>query len=266
MSEPDDVQPDTGGACLRILSLNIQVGLRSAQYRHYVTEAWRNLLPSRGVRAVLDEIAQLANGYDLVALQEADAGSLRTSQLNQVAYLAERAGHGHWHAAVNRDLRPFAQHCLGCLARDPLTLLRHHPLPGWLPGRGALEVEVRRDGYLPLRVIVVHLALGRSVRSRQLDYLGALIADGSDAIVLGDLNCEPAELDAHPTLRAAGLQALHTQATYPSWRPVRSIDHMLATAGVDVRSVSALDVQVSDHLPLAIEVGLKPAPAGGAAP
>ena len=244
---------------LRVLTLNMQVGLRAAHYGHYLTQAWRNVLPSRGVRAVLDQIAALAADYDLVALQEGDAGSLRTAQTNQIAYVAERAGHGHWQTAVNRDLGPFAQHCLGCISREPLERLSHHQLPGWLPGRGALDLQLHRAGYQPLRLIVTHLALGRAARTRQLGYLGGLLADGGEALVLGDLNCEPAELAAHPGLRRAGLRVLHTQATYPSWRPVRSIDHALATPGVEVLQVAALAHHLSDHLPVAIEVRLRPA-------
>lgn len=242
---------------LRVLTLNIQVGLRSSQYRHYLTQAWRHLLPSRGVRGVLDEIGSLAAGYDLVALQEADAGSLRTMQMNQVAYLAERARMPHWQAAVNRDLRPFAQHCLGAMSRDPMRLLDHHALPGLLPGRGALDVEVVRPGYRPLRMIVVHLALGRRGRHRQLGYLGALLEDGGDALVLGDFNCEPNELEAHPSLRRAGLKPVHGDATYPAWAPNRSIDHVLATEGLEVHQASALDIRVSDHLPVGLSIRLR---------
>jgi endonuclease/exonuclease/phosphatase family metal-dependent hydrolase len=248
------------GDRLRVLTLNMQVGLRAAHYGHYLTHAWRNLLPSRGVRAVLDEIGELAAGYDVVALQEGDAGSLRTAQLNQIAYVAERAGHAHWQTAVNRDLGPFAQHCLGCLSREPLERLSHHQLPGWLPGRGALDLELRRPGYQPLRLIVTHLALGKTARTRQLGFLGNLLADGGEALVLGDLNCEPAELAAHAGLRRVGLRVLHSEATYPSWRPVRSIDHALATPGVDVQRVSALAHHLSDHLPVAIEIRLRPEP------
>ncbi len=242
---------------LRVLTLNIQVGLRSSQYRHYLTQAWRHVLPSRGVRGVLDEIGALAAGYDLVALQECDAGSLRTMQLNQVAYLAERAALPNWQAAVNRDLRPFAQHCLGAMSRDPMRLLHHHSLPGLLPGRGALDIEVRRPGYRPLRVVVVHLALGRRGRSRQLGYLGALLEDGGDALVLGDFNCESQELDAHPSLRRAGLKPVHSDATYPAWAPTRSIDHVLATEGLQVHEACALDTRLSDHLPVGLSIRLR---------
>lgn len=70
---------------LRVLSLNIQVGLQTGGYHHYVTNAWKHFLPSRGVRAHLDRIAQFATAYDVVALQEADAGSLRTQVITEIA-------------------------------------------------------------------------------------------------------------------------------------------------------------------------------------
>ncbi|MDB5986724.1 MAG: hypothetical protein JWR16_1777 [Nevskia sp.] len=246
------------GGVLRLLSLNIQVGLNSSRYRHYLTQAWRHVLPSRGVRATLDAIAQLAQDYDLVALQEADAGSLRTAQLNQVRYLAAHAGLRHWHAAVNRDLGPFAQHCLGCLSRFPLQQLRYHTLPGRLPGRGALEAQIVKAGYEPLRVFVVHLALSRGARFRQLDFLGALIEDAGDAVIVGDFNCAPAELETHPALLRVGLRALKLGATFPSWRPQRAIDHLLVTQGIDIVASRVLDLRLSDHLPIAAEIRLRP--------
>jgi endonuclease/exonuclease/phosphatase family metal-dependent hydrolase len=244
--------PDT----LRLLSLNIQFGLHTSRYLQYVTQAWRHVLPTRGTRAVLERIAALAAPYDLVALQEADAGSLRSARLNQVAYLAERAGFPHWHAAVTRDLRPFAQHCLGCLSRWPLQNVKTHALPGW-PGRGALDVEIQPPGRERLRIIIPHLALGRPVRTRQLSFLATLIRDRTDTIVIGDLNCAIPELNAHRGVRAAGLRVAHSQHTFPSWRPSRALDHILVTPSVEVVGAKVLEERVSDHLPIATEIRLR---------
>lgn len=253
------------GGTVRLLSLNIQFGLNGSRYLHYVTQAWRHVLPTRGARINLDRIGALAARYDIVALQEADAGSLRTSRLNQVAHLAERGGFPYWHAAVTRDLRPFAQHCLGCLSRWPLHQVKYHALPGWLPGRGALEVEIRPDRCEPLRLIIAHLALGRRTRKRQLDFLAALIADRTDTVVIGDLNCGAAELTAHGAVRAASLRGVHSQHTFPSWRPSRALDHVLVTPTVEVVSATVLGERLSDHLPIATEIRLRleGRPAGG---
>ncbi|MCK9368331.1 MAG: endonuclease/exonuclease/phosphatase family protein [Metallibacterium scheffleri] len=254
---PDSLPQTQPGGTLRLLSLNIQVGLHTSHYRHYVTQAWRHVLPTSGARANLERIATLAARYDIVALQEADAGSLRTAQLNQVAHLAERAGFRYWHAAVTRDLRPFAQHCLGCLSRWPLKTVQYHGLPGWLPGRGALEVEIQPEGCESLRLIIVHLALGRAARARQLDFLATLVKDRTDTIVLGDLNCDVSELAGHHGVRDAGLRGVHSEHTFPSWRPSRSLDHILVTPTVEVISATVLDERLSDHLPVATEIRLR---------
>jgi endonuclease/exonuclease/phosphatase family metal-dependent hydrolase len=261
MPEPaatDPVSPSAPGATVRLLSLNIQFGLQGARYVQYLTHAWRHFVPTRRARDNLDRIAALASPYDLVAIQEADAGSLRTSRLNQVAHMAQLAGFPHWHAAVTRDLRPFAQHCLGCLSRWPLQFVEYHPLPGWLPGRGALEVEIQPPGREALRVVIAHLALGRRARARQLGFLAKLVRDGTDTILLGDLNCGPHELKAHEGFSATGLRGVHDgQHTFPSWRPSRALDHILVTPSVEVLGATVLQERLSDHLPVATEIRLR---------
>lgn len=242
---------------LRVLSLNIQVGLETTRYRHYVTRAWRHVLPSRSAHANLERIAQLAANYDFVALQEADAGSLRTGRINQVAHLARLAGFPYWHAAVTRDLAPFAQHCLGCLSRWPLQRTHYHPLPGRLPGRGALDVSIQPEGCEPLQVIIAHLALTQRARAKQLSYLAGLVTKGSDSLLLGDLNCEHHELTGHAGIVAASLRPLHSQHTFPSWAPARALDHMLASPSVEVTHAMVLDERLSDHLPVASEIRLR---------
>jgi endonuclease/exonuclease/phosphatase family metal-dependent hydrolase len=249
--------PVAGPQVLRVLSLNIQIGLETSSYRHYLTNAWKHVLPSRGMRANLDRIAELVGQYDVVALQEADAGSLRTGQLNQVAYLAERAGFAHWHSAVNRELAPFARHCLGALSRLPMEVIRHHRLPGRIAGRGALELELRPLHNAPLRLIVAHLSLGRDCRTRQFSYLAELAADHPRTLVLGDFNCGPQELQGHAGLRDAQLRSLHMAPTFPSWNPTRSIDHVLATPGIEVRRAHVLAERLSDHLPVVTEIALQ---------
>lgn len=253
MQEP----PHGPGDTLRVLSLNIQFGLNTSRYLQYVTHAWKHVLPTRNARASIERIATLAADYDIVALQEADAGSLRSSRVNQVAHLAERAGFPYWHAAVTRDLKPFAQHCLGCLSRWPLEAVQYHALPGWLPGRGALEVEIRPAHCAPLRLVIAHLALGRRSRKRQLDFLAALARGRSSTVVLGDLNCGVAELVAHAGVRDAGLKGVDLGHTFPSWRPSRILDHILVTPDVDVTGAAVVDARVSDHMPIATEIRLR---------
>jgi endonuclease/exonuclease/phosphatase family metal-dependent hydrolase len=159
---------------------------------------------------------------------------------------------------VNRNLGPFAQHALGVLSRVPLSDVQHHALPGQVPGRGALEVTLQTPAHHPLQLVIAHLALGRGTRSRQIEYLARLAREQHDTLLLGDLNCEPEELAQHPGLQKLGFRIIHDSPTYPSWRPRRSIDQVLAGPGVITQTCLVLPDRLSDHLAVATEVQLRP--------
>ena len=72
---------------LRLLSYNIQSGLTTRKYSQYLTRSWKHLVPVPSRMANLDGIARVLKGYDIVALQEVDAGSL-------VIQADERVPHG----------------------------------------------------------------------------------------------------------------------------------------------------------------------------
>ena len=238
----------------RLLSFNIQAGLHTQHYGHYVTGAWRHAMPARGRRENLLQMAKLMRGYDFVAIQEADAGSLRTNRVNLIEFLAEHAGFDHYGLTVTRDLAPFARICLGYLSRSAPQRVITHALPGRIPGRGALEVDLETSQIGALTVLVTHLALGRQSRARQLGYLSTLMR-GQDGVLVGDLNGSPESLHRLPSLHAAGLRPITlAPATYPSWQPRHSLDQVLLTPRLQVVSAEALPVALSDHLPLSVEL------------
>lgn len=247
-----DALPEARETPLKLLTYNIQVGLHTRDYRHMLTGMWRHALPSREQMRNLDRIAELMSEYDFVAVQEADAGSLRSRQINQIEYLAERAGFNHCGYTVTRNLRPVARHCLGWLSRNAPLSSESHSLPAQIPGRSAMKL--RFDGELDeLTVLVAHLSLGPSDRRRQLDYLSNMARDEPRVVVLGDLNSGAEFLRRHPGLETHSLHVPeHTPATYPSWRPRQSIDHVLSTPDVRIAEVSALPLAISDHRPLSV--------------
>ena len=245
-------EPPAAGTDLRLLSWNIQVGVNSARFSHYVTQSWKHVVPHGGRVTVMDSIAALLARFDVVALQETDSGSLRTGFVNQTEYLAERAGFGYWVDQTTRRLGRFARHANGLLSRLPPETVEVHPLPG-LPGRGLMHARYGQgDG--TLNVFVLHLALGRRGRERQLAFLGELLAGCRHAVVMGDLNCTPDSLELRALLARVGLRSpMRHAATFPSWRPRRHIDHVLVSAGVEVRRAWVPDWLYSDHLPIAVE-------------
>lgn len=244
---------------LRVLSFNIQAGIDSRRYRDYLSNTWKHLLPHDGRQRNLAHIAQLLHGYDLVGLQEVDAGSLRSAHVDQIAYLAHQARYPHWFVQVNRRIGTLARHSNGLLSRlRPATIIEHK-LPG-LPGRGALVVELPTDSGEPLAVCVLHLALGWRARRRQLDYLFTLAARYRFCVLMGDFNCGCGSRTLRAAIDAAGLRGLDCELkTFPSWRPTQNLDHILVSPNLTITAARVLDYALSDHLPISLELEL---PAG----
>ena len=251
---------------LKLLSFNIQTGISTRKYRHYVTKGWKHGLP-HGARADnLRQIADLVQGYDVVALQEVDGGSLRSGFVDQVEFLAYRAQFPYWYTQLNRDLGPLAQHGNGLLSRVAPRVLEDHKLPGTIRGRGAI---VSRFSYREIEVVLVllHLSLGDRSRQQQLSYVRDLIAGEPYVVVMGDMNSHLSELLYDSPLADTGLvPAEDIQPTYPSWRPSVALDHVLATPSLIIQRYEVLECRLSDHRPIAVTLDLGRDPSASRAP
>ncbi len=244
---------------VRFLTFNIQSGISTSRYRHYVTRYWKHVLPHEARARNMQRIGDLIQDYDLVALQEIDAGSLRSGFINQVEYLAHRAGFPYWYAQRNRDLGPFAQMGNGVLSRIQPSSLEDHKLPGAIPGRGALVMRIPFAGS-ELLIVSLHLSLGGRSQAQQLEYVQQLIDGHEQVVVLGDLNSSLKNLMNDSALAGCGLRT-HPRAcpTYPSWRPSQIIDHALVSDSLVLQEYEVLDCELSDHRPLAVTVARKDA-------
>ncbi|HKK14348.1 MAG TPA: endonuclease/exonuclease/phosphatase family protein [Gammaproteobacteria bacterium] len=252
----ESVPEKEGRHRLRLLSYNIQTGVTTRHYRHYVTQSWKHVLPHPERFDNLNRIADLIHGYDLVGLQEVDAGSLRSGFVNLTEYLAQRADYPYWYDQTNRRVGGIARHAIGMLSRYRPTEITEHKLPGRIPGRGALLIRFgTRDDSLVL--LILHLALSKGARMRQLGYVGDLVNRYRNVILMGDLNCRSDSPEMNyligNTLMREPIHGLHT---FPSWRPARNIDHILVTPTLQVMSAVVLDCTVSDHLPVAMEIAV----------
>jgi endonuclease/exonuclease/phosphatase family metal-dependent hydrolase len=241
---------------LRLLSFNIQAGITTSKYHHYLTHSWKHVLPCAERLETLDRIAELAADYDLVGLQESDGGSLRSGFINQTEYVALRAGFPHWYDQTNRNLGHFAQHSLGLLSRFRPSEISEMRLPGMIPGRGALCTRFG-TGADALLLIIVHLALGKRARARQLAHLVETIRAHRHVVLMGDLNCRSESEEIQLLLQQTDLsEPIHGLHTFPSWRPRRNIDHILVSPSIEVNSIRVLPYTISDHLPIAMDVTL----------
>jgi len=239
---------------LRLLSYNIQIGAATKRMRHYVTQSWKHVLPHSAVFANLDHIANLIRGYDIVALQEVDAGSVRSRYINQLEYLARKAHFPYWYAQTTRNLGRFAQHSNGFLSRLQPRAVSEHRLPSKIPGRGLITVRYGSKGN-PLHIMIVHLALGRRTRLKQIAYICELIATSEHVVLMGDFNCRLPGPEFDLLFSRTSLSEPTTRLhTFPSWRPYRNIDHILVTPSLRAGKVKALNSTYSDHLPIALEL------------
>jgi endonuclease/exonuclease/phosphatase family metal-dependent hydrolase len=241
---------------LKLLSYNIQTGIYTRQYSEYLTNGWKHLLPHSERLHNLARISAMLRDFDLVGLQEVDAGSLRSGFIDQTELLAYLAHFPFWYKQVNRNLGKLAQHSNGVLSRLRPARITEHKLPG-LPGRGAVMVELDTSDGGVLAVCILHLALGWRARRRQLHYVARLITRYPYTVVMGDFNCDCRSRSLRTFVDEAGLQGLDCELkTFPSWRPKRNLDHVLVSESLDILQVQVIDYPLSDHLPLSMEVAL----------
>jgi endonuclease/exonuclease/phosphatase family metal-dependent hydrolase len=247
-----DVPPKPPG-CMRVLSLNAAHG-RGTGFHQSLTRASR-------IEHNLQAIAQLIESLDvdLVALQELDAPSFWSGGFCHLEYLAREAGFGHSFHGLHVDRNvPRLAYGTGILSKHTISAGSAAPF-----ARNALDTKgyalAHVDGPdLALDVVSVHLDFKRARERRaQLRDLERAIEERPDPsrhlVVAGDFNCCVSER-GEPLLPWTERLELGVgsddDATFPSRRPRRRLDHVFASAGLEVHYQAVLDVEVSDHRPV----------------
>lgn len=241
---------------LRLLSYNVQTGIATRSFSGYFTHSWKHLFPHGERINNLNDIASLIQNYDVVGLQEVDAGSLRSGFINQTEYLALRAGFPMWHDRTNRSLGKFAQHSMGILSRYAADTVTDHNLPGMIPGRGVMVLKFG-TGKDAITLVMMHMALGKRARRAQFEFVSVLVEDCPNVILMGDFNCEPDSEEMKWLTKNTRLTVpMEGLNTFPSWNPLRHIDHFLVTPTIEIEEIKVLNYPLSDHLPLSMTIRL----------
>ena len=138
-----------------------------------------------------------------------------------------------------------------------------YPLPGRIPGRGALWARFG-EGDTRSIVVIAHLSLGPDGAHAPARLHRRLLGHHPNVVLMGDLNTPPASAELKMLYSKTSLEPSHeSPATFPSWRPTRAIDHILVSGSIEVERRWALPHPVSDHLPVAASIVL-PATVGAA--
>lgn len=202
-----------------------------------------------------------ATAAEITGVVEVDNGSFRARRRNHVDELASSLSHHatfsskYRHGSVGRHLPILRHQGNAIFSRDPAASSQAHFLTF---GFKRLVLESQVCG---VRVILVHLALRRETRVKQLRDLSRIVGHCGDEplLVAGDFNAYRGVHELHEFQSHTGLVSANRNAypTYPTWAPTREIDFILHSPGVSVREFTVRhDVRLSDHLPLILDFDL----------
>jgi len=235
----------------------------------------RKILPER-ISSVI-----APHNPDILALQEVDYGQARPTRYDQAAIIAE--GLNFSSVWIERERCGNA-----ILSRYPMKIVKagglHRPRRHAPARRGALWVEIEVNGS-SIQVINTHLGLTPASRLNQVrillgpEWLSSPECR-SPVILCGDFNAQPGSNVLRlieDKFRNIGESATTFQAerTWPSSRPLLSIDHIFISGDISVEAVkvpvSESERISSDHLPLFAKLNLpdisgvtfRPGPATG---
>lgn len=235
---------------MKVLTYNIQAGIGTGALRDYVLKAHHQIIDTQKKRRTLKRLGKFIGDYDIICLQEVDLGGRRSGYRSQIEHLQAASGLEYAAVQVNRTVGRSSIHGNAILSRYPIETIGDHKLPSRIPGRGKLICRI-----MDLTVINTHLSLRDNVQAGQLSFIETFLDNSETVIMCGDLNCR-----AHaPHLENFALEndlniitGPHT-LSYPSWRPRRDLDHILASKSLGPLKAKVLDVGHSDHLPVSVE-------------
>jgi endonuclease/exonuclease/phosphatase family metal-dependent hydrolase len=118
-------------------------------------------------------------------------------------------------------------------------------------------VELNTSDDAVFGISILHLALGWRARRRQLGYIRELAARYTYLVLMGDFNCDCRSRALKDLVADTGLLGLDRELkTFPSWRPRRNLDHILASDNLSILETRVIDYPLSDHLPLSMTLSL----------
>lgn len=213
-----------------------------------------------------DQLNNIANlitmsRADIVGLQEVDSVCFRSGKVDQAKILAELTG--LYYTYVRHFAFEGGSYGLALLSRFPIAKVINKRLPILMNSfsaktygntRAALLAKIRLKSGKELAVMVVHLDYRSKVsRVRQAKIILKIVKSKNRPVILtGDLNCSPKSKPLIILKKYFRDVTLPHPFTYPSKRPLKKIDYILADIKHFQKKISdsVYQVSYSDHCPI----------------
>ncbi len=106
--------------------------------------------------------------------------------------------------------------------------------------------------------LIVHLALGESVRGEQIEELVSVVNKVEGPVILaGDFNSFNGRSELKPLIQKTKLRKIKESSTYPAFHPKFKLDHILISPEIKIRKYDAIKLELSDHVPILIDFVVK---------
>lgn len=243
---------------MRLLIYNIAYGTGSAGGVNGIFSAHRYLrTPSRVITSIADFIN--GSGADVVGLVEIDTGSVRTGFLDQTSLIADQLkGYSScavkYGSGIGRTIPILRKQANAFFSRKKPLQVKNYYMPF---GFKRLVLEMDSGG---IRFFLLHLALNREVRRKQLEYIKKIVSINPEPMIIGgDFNTFAGDSELDTFIRDLKLYDPNTEGlfTFPSQAPKKKLDFILCSQSVKVTSFSIPQVLFSDHLPLILDFELQ---------
>ena len=240
---------------MKILLYNMGYGTGiNGSLKHYLLKGWRYLWFPKWVIQKIIELLK-AQRADIVCLLEAATGSFRSRFRSQIFQMARALGFPFYSSlckygkqSICSRLPVFRKHHTGIMGGVPGAITNHY----LKTGMKRLVKEVVVEGK---SVFIVHLSRLRACsRQKQLRELTLLLKNcPRPYLVCGDFNIRGfSEIESF--LAQNQLRFIQNGPSFPSAKPQKCLDLFLASRGIEVKKAGVVRSELSDHLPVWVEI------------